>query len=293
MVLETSLLLHFVPSEVVLPVAAALLVVGPLSFAAFVLVATAGATVGSLVAYVLFGRNGARVLDRYGRYVHVSQADLDRWQGWYRRWGESSVFWGRLLPFVRALVSVPAGAAAMPPRTFVVYSAAGSLLFNASLTYLVYAGPRSGEPVRVALATVTNVLLLNLAYIRTHPSVVLVEVAVALSVALLLWHRRAWIRAHPGAAKRLSLAALRLCGGIAGLLLISAALSVPAQAFASLTWVWNNPRYLLAYGLSQADILLLLGVLTLLATGVLAEIWARVSLLEQYRRLRGSRLFRG
>ena len=291
MVLETSLLLHFVPSEVVLPAAAAILVVDPLSFAVFVVVATAGATVGSLLAYTLFGRNGAVVLDRYGRYVHVSRSDLDRWQRWFRRWGESSVFWGRLLPVARALVSVPAGAAGMRLRTFVAYSAAGALLFNASLTYLVYAGTRASGPVRVTVATAIAVLRLDIAYVRTHWVVVLAEVAVVGAIALAGWRHRAWIRANPGPAKERVIAIARLCGGVAGLLLVSAALSTPEQAFASLTWVWNDPRYLLGFGFSRAAVLLAMGSLTLVGTAAVTELVARVSLLERYRRLRERRPF--
>lgn len=151
MLLETSLALHFVPSEVVVPFAAALLVTGPPSFVAFVLVATAGATVGSVVAYYVFGVNGARALERYGRWVHVSQSDLDRWEGWFHRWGESAVFWGRLLPVVRAFVSVPAGAARMDRGRFVAYTAAGTLLFVLALTALGVSGAHTRLPLALVL----------------------------------------------------------------------------------------------------------------------------------------------
>lgn len=277
LVLETSLLLHFLPSEVVLPVAAAILVRGPLSFAAFVLVATAGATIGSLLAYTLFGTNSARLLERYGRFVHVSAADLDRWQRWFERWGETSVFWGRLLPVVRALVSVPAGAAGMDLRTFLVYSAAGAFAFNLSLTYLVYTGTRSGTPARIALDALVNLLALNLAYVRTHLAVVALEAALLAVLAAVLWRRRAWIRQHPRAAARIALSLGRACALLVGLLLLSSALAVPEQAFAAITWLWNDPLALTALGLSPAAALVVLGFLTVGGALLLGEAATRVA----------------
>ncbi len=72
MVLETSMLLHFVPSEVVLPVVISLLVSDILTFFIFITIATAGAVVGSLVAYYLIGRNTERALRVYGGYISRS-----------------------------------------------------------------------------------------------------------------------------------------------------------------------------------------------------------------------------
>lgn len=138
--LETSMLFPFVPSEVAVPFAAAVLVEDPLSFVLFVASGTAGATLGSYVLYWLFASLGFRALERYGRYVHVSEGRIDRGQELFHRYGESSVLWGRLLPVLRSLVSIPAGLAAMDSRKFVAYSAAGSLAFTAAVGALVSYG---------------------------------------------------------------------------------------------------------------------------------------------------------
>ena len=89
--LETGMILHFAPSEIVVPFAAAELVHGPFSFLVFVLVATTGATIGAVFPYAIFRRYGRIALDRYGRYVHITPEDVDRGEDWFRRWGESSV----------------------------------------------------------------------------------------------------------------------------------------------------------------------------------------------------------
>jgi membrane protein DedA with SNARE-associated domain len=149
--LETSLLFPFVPSELVVPVAAALLVTGPASFLAFVLALMVGATVGSLFVYFVFDAAHQPVIDRYGTYVSVSTEDIERARGWFRRWGESSVFWGRLLPVLRSIISIPAGIAGMGVGKFTVYSAGGSGLFAAGVAALVLTG-REVLPSQVLLA---------------------------------------------------------------------------------------------------------------------------------------------
>jgi len=181
MTLETAFLLHFAPSEVVVPFAASQLVHGPASFGLFVLDATAGATVGSLVAYFLLGINGERVLARYGRYVNVGEEDVERSQRWFRRYGESSVAWGRLLPFVRAFISIPAGISRMPLSRFVAYSAGGAFVFNAGLTYLVYQGANERSPIG---------WLVDAAL--THPALVVLLAVVCCAGAAVFLHRTEW-----------------------------------------------------------------------------------------------------
>lgn len=146
MVLETAFVLHFAPSEIVVPFAAAHLVTDRASFAAFVGVTTVGATLGALVAYYVFGVYGEKALERFGHVLHVERDDIQRGQQWFRRWGENTVFWGRMFPLVRALISVPAGMAGMDLRKFVAYSAAGSAAFNVGFTWLVYSGAGAHSP---------------------------------------------------------------------------------------------------------------------------------------------------
>lgn len=138
--LETSMLFPLLPSEVVLPASAAIVVTSPASLALFVLVATAGGVAGSVVLYELFRRAGERALD--SRWVRVDRRDADRARRWFRRWGSHSVLWGRLLPVLRSVVSIPAGFAAMNRGLFTAYTAAGTLAFSAAVGGLVYVGVR-------------------------------------------------------------------------------------------------------------------------------------------------------
>ncbi|SIR26814.1 membrane protein DedA, SNARE-associated domain [Haladaptatus litoreus] len=137
--LESSMLFPLLPSELVVPTAAGLLVRDPVSFALFVIAMTVGTTVGSLLPYFV-GHEGHDAMDRYGRYLRVSPDETDRASHWFRRWGEHSVMWGRLLPVLRSIISIPAGFAEMDVRKFVVYTTVGALAFNLLVTGLVYVG---------------------------------------------------------------------------------------------------------------------------------------------------------
>jgi membrane protein DedA with SNARE-associated domain len=155
-VLETAWIIHFAPSEVVIPFAAAFLVTTPAEFALFIAVGTVGAVVGSLVAYYLFGVNGDRVLQRYGHVLRVPESEIERSKAWFRRWGEGLMFWGRVVPVLRTPISVPAGFARMDLRRFTVYSFGGWAIYNAALVWLVYSGSGERAPIDYVLGPLSR-----------------------------------------------------------------------------------------------------------------------------------------
>jgi membrane protein DedA with SNARE-associated domain len=144
-----------IPSEVILPMAgwkvsqsaADSSVVEPLTGLPWnmllaIVFATVGSVVGALVGYAIGAFGGRPLLDRYGRYVGIGEDDLQRADQWFERWGALAVFAGRMVPLVRTFVSYPAGIARMPLGRFVLFSALGSLPWNAAL---IYAGFLVGE----------------------------------------------------------------------------------------------------------------------------------------------------
>ena len=132
-----------IPSEVVLPLAGFLAGQGRLPLVAVLVAATAGSVVGALVLYDVGRRLGrdrlARLLDRMPL---MGVEDLEKAEGWFRRHGGAAVFLGRLVPGVRSVISVPAGVERMPLPRFVLYTAAGSGLYN---TVLVLLGQQLGQ----------------------------------------------------------------------------------------------------------------------------------------------------
>ena len=104
---------------------------------------TMGSVVGSLVLYGLGASLGRDRLYRAVDRIPLLRAeDLDKAEGWFVRYGRRAVFFGRFVPIVRSLVSVPAGVVGMPLARFVLYTAAGSGIWNTSL---VVAGYGLGE----------------------------------------------------------------------------------------------------------------------------------------------------
>jgi membrane protein DedA with SNARE-associated domain len=137
MVLESSSLP--IPSEVILPFSGYLVSIGRLNFWVSVLVATVAAIVGSLVDYYI-GLKGLEALTRHkilGRTL-FSVDQLTIAGKWFTKHGALTVFLARLIPGVRTLISFPAGAARMPLAKFLVFTAAGCVLWNGVLIYVGY-----------------------------------------------------------------------------------------------------------------------------------------------------------
>ena len=123
-----------VPSEVILPYAGYLSREGRLSLGGLILWSTAGSTVGALLLYWLGAALGLQRASRLlARTRLVDEDDLDRGAAWFHRHGVLAVVVGRLVPGVRSLVSIPAGADRMHLGLFVLCTALGSGAWNAAL----------------------------------------------------------------------------------------------------------------------------------------------------------------
>lgn len=127
-----------IPSEVIMPLAGFYVGQGKLNFLLVVLAGLLGTVVGALPWYGI-GRlvNEERLkhwLERHGRWVGVSPRELDDSRAWFQRHGAAVVFWGRLIPAIRTLISVPAGVELMPFGPFLFWTTAGSLIWNLALT---------------------------------------------------------------------------------------------------------------------------------------------------------------
>ncbi len=132
------------PSEIVMPLAGIYVVAaaGPASFwPALIGVALAGALgslIGSSIAYAIGYAGGRPLLLKYGRYVLISQADSDRADRWFARFGPPVAFFSRLLPVVRTYISLPAGIYRMNFVKFCLYTVLGSLPWCLVLAFVGY-----------------------------------------------------------------------------------------------------------------------------------------------------------
>lgn len=88
-----------------------------------------GNVIGAAVGWWIGVRGGRPLLHRYGRYVHVSEAKLDRAERWFARFGDWAVPIGLATPLARSFVAIPAGIVRVPFRRFVVLAVLGSAVF--------------------------------------------------------------------------------------------------------------------------------------------------------------------
>jgi membrane protein DedA with SNARE-associated domain len=121
------------PSEVTVGFAGYLASTGRLDLAVVIVLGTIGETVGALIGYTIGRVGGRRLVDRFGRFVLLSPADLDRAERWFDAKGEWSVLVGRVVPVVRTFIALPAGVAGMRPLRFGILTATGSLVWVGSL----------------------------------------------------------------------------------------------------------------------------------------------------------------
>jgi membrane protein DedA with SNARE-associated domain len=106
-----------------------------------VIAGTLGATFGALIAYGIGAYGGRPIIERWGRVLGISAADLDRADAFFLRYGDAASFFGRMLPVIRSLVSFAAGISHMPILRFTIFTFLGSLPFTA---LLVFAGVQLG-----------------------------------------------------------------------------------------------------------------------------------------------------
>ncbi|GGN72975.1 hypothetical protein GCM10010112_41900 [Actinoplanes lobatus] len=132
-----------IPSEVILPLAGFAAGQGRMSLLAAILWTTLGSVAGALVLYrvgALLGRDRLRAIVERLPLMRVE--DFDRTEAWFARHGAKAVFLGRMIPIFRSLISVPAGVERMPVGRFLLYTTAGSAIWN---VVFVLAGYQLGE----------------------------------------------------------------------------------------------------------------------------------------------------
>ena len=125
-----------VPSEIVIPPAAFLAAQGKLSFTGVVLAGVLGSYLGSAITYWASRLIGRPLIVKYGRFVLVTPKKLEQAEQWLARYEAAGVFFARLLPVVRHLISIPAGIVRMNFGLFSFVTIAGSALWCWILAYL-------------------------------------------------------------------------------------------------------------------------------------------------------------
>lgn len=124
------------PGETMLLLAAAAAAQGVLPIGAVIAVAASAAIIGDSVGYWIGRRYGLALLTRYGRWLRITPAHLDRAQAFFQRHGPKTVFLGRFVAMLRVLSAVLAGVSRMPYRVFLAYNALGGIVWATVIGFL-------------------------------------------------------------------------------------------------------------------------------------------------------------
>ena len=134
MILESALIP--IPSEIIMPFSGFLASTGKLNYIGVVLAGSFGNLVGSILTYYLGINVGRKVILKYGKYIFFKKEHLELTENLFNKYGDRVSFVGRLLPGIRTYVSLPAGIGKTKFTKFVIYTLAGSLIWNSMLTYV-------------------------------------------------------------------------------------------------------------------------------------------------------------
>ena len=144
-----------IPSEIIMPLGGYFVFQGSLNFYILIFFGLTGTVLGSLPWYYLgklLNENKiSNFLDDKGRFMGLSSKDLKKSRSWFDKYGVSLVFWGRLIPGVRTLISIPAGVELMPLGKFLTWTSLGSLIWVVFLTIAGYVLGENYEKMAVYL----------------------------------------------------------------------------------------------------------------------------------------------
>lgn len=162
-----------IPSEVVLPLSGYLAQQGHLALGWVIAAATLGSLIGAWIFYALGARLGLdRSITALARIPIMDEQDLRNASTWLQQHGRGAVFYGRLIPGVRSLISLPAGAQRMSLASFTVATATGSLLWTSVLVGVGYAVGSNWEKVGNYASVLSNLVIVLLLALATATVIV-------------------------------------------------------------------------------------------------------------------------
>jgi membrane protein DedA with SNARE-associated domain len=140
-----------------------------------------GTILGAIPWYyagLLLGQQRLQLLaDRYGKWIGISSYDIDKSVQWFQKHGAKAVLFGRLVPGIRTLISIPAGISKMPLISFFVYSTVGTIGWVTLLTYAGYFLGKNYKLVEEYIDVITKVVVFG------------VLIAIASFIGYRLWKR--------------------------------------------------------------------------------------------------------
>lgn len=155
-----------IPSELIMPFAGFVAARGDLNVIGVLIAGTAGSVAGALPWYYagkVYGKERLeKFADKHARWMTVTHGDIEHAMESFEKHGRKVVLFGRLIPAIRTLISVPAGLAGMPMGQFLLYSTVGSLVWTGILTGAGYMLESQYERVAQYVDPVSKAILIGL-----------------------------------------------------------------------------------------------------------------------------------
>jgi membrane protein DedA with SNARE-associated domain len=155
-----------IPSEVILTFGGFMTTTSELTIIGVILAATIGSVAGAVCLYgvgrVLSVERLEQIILRFGRILRLTPEDIRKADKWFDKYGVWAVFFGRLIPLIRSLISIPAGSAGMNFTTFLLLTTIGSLIWNTTLVYVGAAVGASWDTIVHYMDIYSNVVYLLL-----------------------------------------------------------------------------------------------------------------------------------
>ena len=171
-----------IPSEVIMPVAGVRAAGGPMTLPGVIAAGTAGAMFGNFFWYLLARVIGMKrfrpFIESYGRWLTMDWPDVEKAERLFGRFGSLIVFFGRLLPTIRSIVSIPAGLLRMRLRSFLLWSTVGTVAWTSVLAIAGYWLGSEFDNVERVVGPVSSGII-------------------ALIVLAYIWRQLTWRKRHP------------------------------------------------------------------------------------------------
>ncbi len=149
-----------IPSELIMPAAGFAAAMGKMNLIAVIIAGTLGSVLGALPLYY-FGtifdeKRLLKLTERYGKYFLVTTDDVINAQTWFNKYGKAVIFFGRMIPAIRSLISIPAGMNRMPMLPFLVLTTIGSAIWTTLLAYAGYVLGANYDKVEAFIAPISK-----------------------------------------------------------------------------------------------------------------------------------------
>ncbi|HPP67294.1 MAG TPA: DedA family protein [bacterium] len=129
-----------IPSEITMPFAGYLVSLNKMNIHILSFVGAFANLFGSILAYWLGFWAEERLIkqwiNKHGRYLLIDEADYERAERWFKKYGDSVIFFSRIMPGIRTFISLPAGVAKMDLKRFCIFTFMGSLIWSYFLSYV-------------------------------------------------------------------------------------------------------------------------------------------------------------